>query len=62
MDRRRRAAPLGLEDLACSLAREHPSELAMRYGMSRKTAYKWIDRNERDAEDGLAERSRAQST
>jgi transposase InsO family protein len=35
------------------------SELAERYGISRKTAYKWIDRYEADPEHGLAERSRA---
>jgi len=35
------------------------SELAVRYGISRKTAYKWIDRYEKDPEHGLAERSRA---
>lgn len=35
------------------------SELAVRYGISRKTAYKWIDRYERDPEHGLAEHSRA---
>jgi transposase InsO family protein len=34
-------------------------ELAARYGISRKTAYKWIDRYEADPEDGLRERSRA---
>ena len=35
------------------------SELAERYGISRKTAYKWIGRYEEDPEHGLAERSRA---
>ena len=34
-------------------------ELAERYGISRKTGYKWIDRYEVDPERGLAERSRA---
>jgi transposase InsO family protein len=33
--------------------------LAERYGISRKTAYKWVERYERDPEHGLAERSRA---
>jgi putative transposase len=35
------------------------SELAERYGISRKTAYKWVDRYEGDPEHGLVERSRA---
>src|SRR5262249_27323479 len=35
------------------------TELAERYGISRKTAYKWVERYERDPEHGLAERSRA---
>ena len=35
------------------------TELAARYGISRKTAYKWVDRYEADPEHGLAERSRA---
>src|SRR5919108_2851191 len=35
------------------------SDLAERYGISRKTAYKWIERYEADPERGLAERSRA---
>ena len=34
-------------------------ELAERYQISRKTAYKWVDRYEADPEHGLAERSRA---
>ena len=34
-------------------------ELAERYGISRKTGYKWVDRYEGDREHGLAERSRA---
>jgi putative transposase len=33
--------------------------LAERYQISRKTAYKWVDRYEADPEHGLAERSRA---
>ena len=33
--------------------------LAARYGISRKTAYKWVDRYEEEQEAGLAERSRA---
>ena len=33
--------------------------LAARYGVSRKTAYKWLDRYETDGGAGLAERSRA---
>jgi putative transposase len=35
------------------------SELAERYGISRKTGYKWVDRYTADREQGLAERSRA---
>ena len=35
------------------------SELAERYGISRKTGYKWVDRYTTDREQGLAERSRA---
>lgn len=35
------------------------TELAERYAISRKTAYKWVDRYEVDPEHGLAERSRA---
>jgi putative transposase len=35
------------------------TELAERYAISRKTAYKWVDRYEADPEHGLAERSRA---
>jgi transposase InsO family protein len=35
------------------------SELAARYGISRKTGYKWVDRYAADREHGLAERSRA---
>src|SRR5262245_62975856 len=35
------------------------SELAERYGISRKTAYKWVARYDADPEHGLAERSRA---
>jgi len=35
------------------------TELAERYQISRKTAYKWVDRYEVDPEQGLAERSRA---
>ena len=35
------------------------TELAARYGISRKTAYKWADRYAADPEHGLAERSRA---
>jgi len=34
-------------------------ELAERYGISRKTAYKWIERYEASGSDGLQERSRA---
>lgn len=33
--------------------------LAARYGISRKTAYKWVDRYLRDPEGGLCEQSRA---
>lgn len=35
------------------------TELAARYGVSRKTAYKWVERYEADAVHGLADRSRA---
>ena len=35
------------------------TELAERYQISRKTAYKWVDRYEVDPAHGLAERSRA---
>jgi transposase InsO family protein len=38
------------------------SELAERYGISRKTAYKWVDRYEENPDDGLRERSRAPKT
>ena len=35
------------------------SELARRYGVSRKTVYKWIERHEEENWAGLQERSRA---
>lgn len=35
------------------------SDLAYRYGISRKTAYKWVERYEGDPAHGLADRSRA---
>jgi putative transposase len=35
------------------------TELAARYGISRKTAYKWIDRYQADPTQGLGDRSRA---
>jgi putative transposase len=35
------------------------TELAVRYGVVRKTVYKWIERYQADPEHGLAERSRA---
>ena len=35
------------------------TELAARYQISRKTAYKWVDRYDADPEAGLADRSRA---
>jgi len=38
------------------------SELAERYQISRKTAYKWVDRYEADPTQGLADRSRAPTT
>ena len=38
------------------------TELAERYGISRKTAYKWVERYEKDPDHGLAERSRAPHT
>jgi putative transposase len=34
-------------------------ELCERYGVSRKTGYKWVERYEREGPDGLRERSRA---
>ncbi len=38
------------------------TELAARYGISRPTAYKWIDRFRADGYPGLAERSRRPTT
>jgi transposase InsO family protein len=38
------------------------TELAARYSISRKTAYKWVDRYAADPARGLAERSRAPQT
>ena len=38
------------------------TELAVRYGVSRKTAYKWVARYEEAADAGLTERSRAPLT
>lgn len=38
------------------------TELATRYGVSRKTAYKWVDRYDADGAAGLVERSRAPRT
>ena len=35
------------------------TELCSRYGISRKTGYKWIDRYELEGADGLKDRSRA---
>ena len=35
------------------------TELAERYGVSRKTAYKWVERYEAAGAPGLADRSRA---
>jgi putative transposase len=35
------------------------TELAVRYAISRKTAYKWVGRYEADGAGGLSERSRA---
>src|SRR5262245_29358181 len=37
------------------------TELAERFAISRKTAYKWIDRHEREGTPGLADRSRRRS-
>ena len=34
------------------------SELCTRYGVSRKTGYKWVDRYRREGVEGLGERSR----
>lgn len=36
-----------------------PAELSRIYGVSRKTVYKWINRYEKDPENGLLDRSRA---
>ena len=38
------------------------TDLAARYGISRKTAYKWVERYDGDREHGLSERSRAPKT
>lgn len=38
------------------------SELCERYGISRKTAYKWLERYGREGESGLKDRSRAPKT
>ena len=38
------------------------TELAARYGISRKTAYKWVARYDADPETGLREGSRAPQT
>jgi transposase InsO family protein len=38
------------------------TELAARYGISRKTAYKWVERYEGDPAQGLGDRSRAPLT
>jgi putative transposase len=38
------------------------TELAERYGISRKTAYKWVERYDTDPASGLVERSRAPHT
>jgi hypothetical protein len=35
------------------------AELSARYGISRKTGYKWLDRFEQGGRDGLGDRSRA---
>ena len=40
-------------------ARGSITELCRRYGISRKTGYKWLDRHAREGESGLADRSRA---
>ena len=34
------------------------SELCRRYGISRKTGYKWLNRYEREGREGLGDRSR----
>jgi putative transposase len=34
------------------------TELAAQYGISRKTAYKWLNRHDADGEDGLRDQSR----
>lgn len=43
---------------AIALGQERISSLARRYGVSRKTLYKWKERYETDGESGLNERSR----
>src|ERR1700674_3094250 len=35
------------------------AELSARYGISRKTGYKWLDRFDEGGRDGLGDRSRA---
>ena len=35
------------------------AELSARYGISRKTGYKWLDRFDQGGRDGLGDRSRA---
>jgi putative transposase len=35
------------------------AELSVRYGISRKTGYKWLDRFDQGGRDGLGDRSRA---
>lgn len=44
--------------LLASSGQNSVSELCLRFGISRKTAYKWIDRYAAQGESGLAEKSR----
>lgn len=41
----------------CLLGQETTAELCRRYGISRKTGYKWIDRYDTEGLDGLEDRS-----
>ena len=45
--------------LACQLGEENMAELCVRFGISRRTGYKWRDRYADESMDGLPDRSRA---
>ena len=48
-----------LQFIADYLRQTHSlTELCQRYGISRKTAYQWVERYEQDGATGLSERSR----